>query len=137
MLHGMTDKPAAKLVPLAKSWLYAPQLKLNGEGYVSEGYDQAQRAYVFARRDVRKPSALEFELAASEESPVVNPAFVIKNWRRGRASLAIDGKKVKWGKDFRFGYRKTVEGGDLIVWMRVESTKPVKISLTPVWYRSR
>jgi hypothetical protein len=49
----------------------------------------------------------------------------------------IDGEKVKQGRDFRCGYRKTVKGGDLIAWMRVESTKPVKISLIPVWYISR
>jgi hypothetical protein len=138
MLNGMTDKPAAELVPLAKSWLYAPQLKSSSRGgYVSEGYDRTQRAYVLARRDVRKASALKFELAASEGSPVVNPAFVIKNWGKGRASLAIDGEKVKWGKDFRFGYRDTLEGGDLIVWMKVESTKPIKIWLRPVLYFSR
>jgi len=138
MLNGMTKKPAAELVPLAKSWLFAPQLKLSSSrGYVSEGYDQTQRAYVLARRDIRKVSALEFELAASKESPVVNPAFVVKNWGKGGVSLAIDGEKVKWGKDFRFGYRDTLEGGDLIVWIKTESTKPIKISLRPMWYRSR
>jgi hypothetical protein len=137
MLNGMTNKPAAELVPLAKSWLYAPKLKSSSRGYRSEGYDQTQRAYVLARRDVRKASALKFELVASEESPVVNAAFVVKDWGRGEASLVIDGRKVNRGKDFRYGHRKTVRGGDLIVWMRVESTKPVKISLIPVWYISR
>jgi hypothetical protein len=137
MLNGMTNKPASELAPLAKSWLYAPQLKLNSRGYTSEGYDQTQRAYVLRRKDITIASALEFALAAKENSPVVNPAFVIKNWGRGRVVLAIDDKKVKRGKDFRFGHRKTLEGGDLIVWMRAESTKPVKISLRPVLYLSR
>ena len=136
MLNGMTNKPAAKLVPLAKSWLYAPQLKLSSRGYRSEGYDQAQRAYVLSRKDIRQFSALNFELAASKESPVVNPAFVIKNWGGGSAGLAIDGKKVGGGKHFRAGHRKTLEGGDLIVWVKGEWTKPVKISLRPVWRSS-
>jgi hypothetical protein len=136
MLNGMTNKPAAKLVPLAKSWLYAPQLKLSSKGYRSEGYDQTQRAYVLSRKDIRRFSALNFELAASKESPVVNPAFVIKNWGGGSAGLAIDGKRVRGGKHFRTGHRKTLEGADLIVWVKGEWTKPVKISLRPVWRSS-
>jgi hypothetical protein len=137
MLNGMTNKPAAELVPLAKSWLYAPQLKSSSRGYVNEGYDQTQRAYVLRRKDMNKPSALKFELAASKASPVVNPAFVVKNWGKGRVSLRIEDEKVEWGKDFRFGYRDTLEGGDLIVWVKMESTKPVKISINPVLYFSR
>jgi len=136
MLNGMTNKPAAELVPLARSWLYAPQLKLSSRGYRSEGYDQAQRAYVLSRKEIRQFSALNFELAASKESPVVNPAFVIENWGSGRVTLVIDGKRVGGGKRFRTGHRKTLGGGDLIVWVKGEWTKPVKISLRPVWRSS-
>jgi hypothetical protein len=131
MLHGMTNKPAAELAPLAKSWLYAPKLKLNSSTYASDGFDQTQHAYVLGCKKRDKPSKLEFTLAASENSPVVNPAFVIKDWGRGGASLKINGKKVARGKDFRLGHRRSPESSDLIVWFKAESTQPTTISLSP------
>lgn len=133
-LTGMTNKGIKGLVPLARSWNYPAALKVHSRGYRSEGYDRNQRAYVIKRKDIRKAPALTFELAASEESPVFNPAFVVKNWGRGTAALVIDDKKVGWGKDFRLGHRKTAEGGDLVVWLRAEWTAPIKISLRPILY---
>jgi len=75
---------------------------------------------------------LKFELAAGEQSPVVNPAFIVNGWGRRDASLLIDGKKIKRGKIFRFGHRNTFKGADLIVWVKTKSTKPITISLMPV-----
>jgi len=132
MLHGMTDKPVAELVPLAKSWLQPAEPKLTGGAYKSEGYDPTQLAYVFVSKDPGKASKLTVELAASEESPVVNPAFVIKNWGDSDAELRIDGRKIKRSKNFRFGHRHSFEGSDLIVWLKTGSMKPVNISLRPV-----
>jgi hypothetical protein len=79
-----------------------------------------------------KPVVIEFELLASDESPVVNPAFVIKNWGQAQARLNINGKPVKRGKNFRFGHRHTLEGSDLIVWFKIESTDKLKVSIVPV-----
>jgi len=132
MLNGMTNKPAGKLGPLAKSWLYAPKLKLNSGACASEGYDQAQRAYVLSCKGRNKPSILEFTLAANENSPVVNPAFVVKGWGNAGASLRVNGKKVTRGRDFRFGHRRSPEGSDLIVWFKTKSMQPITVSLSPV-----
>jgi len=73
----------------------------------------------------------KFVLAASEESPVVNPALVIENWGDTDAALKINGKEIKRGKDFRVGHEKTAEGTDLIVWVKTHSTKHLLIELTP------
>ncbi|MHC4644547.1 MAG: LamG-like jellyroll fold domain-containing protein [Planctomycetota bacterium] len=132
MLHGMTDKPAGELAPLAKSWLYAPQLELNRGACRNEGYDPTQRAYILTCENRDKPSTLEFTLAASKDSPVINPAFVIRDWGRSGASLKVNGHQMEPGRDFRLGRRRTVESSDLIVWFRTESTKPVVVSLSPV-----
>jgi hypothetical protein len=135
MLNGLTAKSAAQLVPLAKSWSKPPKLKLKkglfGSDFESEGYDPTQRAYQIVCKKRGKPSALEFELAASKDSPVVNPAFVIKGWGKEGAMLTLRGKTTKAGKGFRIGHRHTVDGSDLIVWVKTESTKPVKVKLTP------
>ncbi len=129
-IYGLTNKPAVSLLPLAKSWISSASLKVGGGDIVSEGYDYKQRAYVLSCKADCKD--LTFELSGSEDSPIVNPAFVIKNWGQGEAKLKINGKKIKCGKDFRFGHRHTLEGSDLIVWVKKESTKPIRISLSPV-----
>jgi hypothetical protein len=118
-IYGMTDKPAVSLVSLAKSWIYPAELKVRGSSFVSEGYNYRERAYVVNCK--KGGSNFECKLAASAESPVVNPAFVIKNWGKADAVLKIDGKRIKRGKNFRFGHRHRLEGSDLIVWARYES----------------
>jgi hypothetical protein len=136
MLNGLTDKAAAELVPLAQSWAKPAQLKLKkgllGSAFVDEGYDPTERAYQLACKRRGKPSTLEFELACSKDSPAVNPAFVVKNWGAKAVALKINGKKVKRGEDFRFGYQDAIEGSDLVVWIKAESTKSVKITLSPI-----
>ena len=75
---------------------------------------------------------MTFELAASKDSPLVNPAFILKNYGYTEALLKINGREIKRGKDFRFGHRHTLEGCDLVVWIKTESTEPTQITLTPV-----
>jgi hypothetical protein len=79
MLDGLTQKTATELIPLAKSWLTPPEPEVVGQGFRDAGYDPTQRAFVVVREDSAKPSALECALEASEASPVVNPAIVMKN----------------------------------------------------------
>jgi hypothetical protein len=77
-----------------------------------------------------KDSKISVWINASKDSPVVNPAFVIEDWGTSDVELKVNGKKIKPGKDFRFGHRHKLDGADLIVWFEAESTKPVEISLT-------
>ena len=132
MLYGLTESRIEALVPLARSWNHPAKLTLNNSGFKSEGYEKYERAYVVTCKGKSAPSVLEFILAATDDSPVVNPAFVIKNWGDADVTLEIDGKEVKRGKDFRFGHRHRLEGSDLIVWVKKDSTKPIKILLSPV-----
>ena len=131
LMDGMTTKSAAELAPLAKSWLSPPSVNVEGDGFQSEGYDPAQRAFVVVRKSAGNPAALTLTLQASDSSPVLNPGFVIKNWGDGAAQLRINGKPVNWGKDFRRGYVRNLDGTDLVVWIRQESVMPVQIALTP------
>jgi hypothetical protein len=135
MLHGMTGKDVTDLVPLAKSWVNAPKLKLDSTSYNNAGYDQAQRAYQLVKTGKGEPQALDFHILSDKEHPAANPAFVIKNWGSGDAVLKLDGKDVQRGKTFRFGHRHTLEGSDLIVWLKAESTKPMVVSIVPVKVR--
>lgn len=131
-LYGMTAGSAKNLVGLAKSWISPPKLNLPGSGFSSEGYDKYQRAYVLTADDSADGLALRFELMSDKDSPVINPAFVIKNWGRKNIALEINEDKAKVGRDFRFGLRNSLKTHDLIVWLSRESTKPLKILLSPV-----
>jgi|SRR5579872_6634946 len=125
LLHGLTTKSAAELVPLAKSWLSPPSVVLAGEGFESKGYDPTQRAFVIVREPGTTVSLIRLSLKASSESPLVNPAFVIKNWGDSGPKLRIDGKAVARGANFRYGFVPHLEATDLVAWLAMESTKPI------------
>jgi hypothetical protein len=127
LMEGMSNKSPEELVPLAKSWLSPAELEVKS-GCTNQGYDRAQGAYLLTATD----STVSVRIDASEDSPVVNPAFVIKDWGQAGATIEVDGKPVPRGKDFRFGHPRTVKDKDLVVWVRTESTAPVTISLSQV-----
>mgnify|MGYP001056635236 CR=1 FL=1 len=131
MLFGMAmDKTAGELASLARSWAQAPALKISGEDYLYEGYSVAERCYLIRRKDSDKDSPLEFKISCSREQPIVNPAVVIKGWGDMNATLKINDKLIKRGKDFRFGHRRNLQGRDLVVWIKYESRKPLTILLS-------
>jgi hypothetical protein len=95
MLEGMFKGTPASLVPLAKSWLKPASLD-QIKGGTSSGYDKNQRAYqinVLA-------DTLSFRLNGSTESPIVNPAFVIRNWSsdKDKINVTINGSPLVDGK---------------------------------------
>jgi len=131
-IMGLSDKPIEQLLTVARSWLQTPEVKIVGGAFSSEGYSRNERAYILSREDCSKGDVLEFEIAAKAESPVFNPAFVVKEWGEADVELRINGKKIKRGKSFRAGLRRGLECSDLIVWIKTESTEPITISLIPV-----
>lgn len=126
-IYGMTDLPMEKLVTLAKSWNYPPQLELS-DGFEDRGYDRGQRAFVLKRTDYQS-GELKIKVNASEDNPVYNPAIVILDWGDSNASLTLDGKEVPRGPGFRVGHRYRLESADLVVWIKHETTAPVELTL--------
>lgn len=124
----MTKDKAEELVPLAKSWLNPPEMVISSQGFEGGNYDKAERAYIL-EKTAGDDNSLELILNASAESPLINPAVIIKNWGNRRASLLINGKNIKQEEDFKQGIRKSLEGDDLILWIRLDSKNPVEISL--------
>jgi hypothetical protein len=130
-LIGITEKPIKELVPLARSWNDPAALNIPGKGFTYEGYDIYQRAYVLNSNQNKDQNILNFELAASKKSPIVNPCFVIKNWGFSEVELVLNGKKIKEGDTFRFGYKNEINRTDLIVWILLSDNKPLMLSITP------
>ena len=128
-LYGMTDLSMEELVFVANSWNNAPKLSFGTAGINYKGYDIGQRAYIIEREQNAPDNGLCFEIKGSKETPVYNPAFVIKNWDKESLTLTLNGKQIKRGKDFRLGVNHTLEESNVIIWIKTKSTKPVSITL--------
>jgi len=130
-LYGLTAQTARELAVLARSWNFPAELKLAGAAFENLGYDKNQRAYVLICKSAGTPAALEFTLAGNAQSPVLNPAFVVKNWGDANVKLALNGKTIPRGKGFRFGHQQTLDGTDLVVWIKTETQAPLTLGLKP------
>lgn len=121
-LYGFTNKDIKDLIPLGRFFNNPPPVQIiNGASEAK--FIQSEKAYHF---DITG-SVLSFKINASEESPLVNPAFVFRNWKGHSVKLIMDGKIVETGKDFRYGLEYDVEGkSQLIVWIKYQSKKITK-----------
>ena len=132
MMTGMTKKGADQLYPIARSWERAPKSDLKSKGYSDDGYNKPERAYHFTCDTPGAPESLSFDIAASEDSPVVNLAVVVNGWGKSGATLKLDGEKVEESLDFRVGHRDGFAADDLVVYLKYESSNPLSITLEPV-----
>lgn len=130
MMDGLTTRPLTDLVQVAKSWLSPPKLEVKGEGFQNVGYDPAQRAFVLARVRKETSSSLQMTLEADSNSPLYDPAIVVKNWGETGAKLMINGSPAPWGKDYRCGLVHRLGGTDLVIWLNKKSTHPIRLSLS-------
>jgi len=128
MLQGMTKGKPDELVPLAKSWLHAPEMRVSSKGFEGGIYDASEKAYVL-KKTASNDAPLKLFINGSEESPVINPAMIIKNWGSQLATISIDGKPKMPGVDFRQGIRKGPDGDDLILWIKLDRKSTVDILL--------
>lgn len=135
-LHGMTNnpKPQSEIMKLAWSWISPPELQMpdaklspndsTGQ-YNLFTYDQSQKAYTVPRQTVG-PEPIRFALDAIYDDGylkgtmwLVNPAIVVKNWNQPKVSflVAVNGKTLTNGKDYRYGFEQTEQGKDLVIWL--------------------
>jgi len=131
MLQGLTEKKPEELVDLAKSWLQAPKASILKGEFKNISYDQAEKAYVLQTENNGRPTLLHLELDAGEENPLINPALIIKQWGRSPAIVYINDKPVPTGQLCRIGHTSTLEGVNLVIWLKLESTRPVQLSIMP------
>lgn len=132
MLCGLTDKPIEALLPLARSWLRPAALSVESTAVVSEGYDPTQRAYVLRCREPGRPGEVALTVNASEASPLLAPAFVLKDWGEPGVRVAVNGEPLPRGDRLRYGHNRHLDGTDMVLWLDIRSTSGVRILLTPV-----
>ncbi len=128
-LFGLTTQAIGSLAAIDRSWTSPPGIVVNGEGYRSTGYDPTQRAYQIERFR-SEGMTISISLGGSQASPVFNPVLVVKNWGDAAPSIALDGKRAS-PSDYRLGRIQRLEGTDLVIWLRKESTTPTTITIQP------
>jgi len=128
-LLGMAmNMRAGELVPLARSWINAPYLKLSTDGFEDLGYLREERCYRISAKELTEN--LNFSIYASENTPLVNLALVIRNWGEKKASLMVNGNEIARGKNFRYGYRYNLDGSiDLLVFIKHQSFEQTDIEI--------
>jgi hypothetical protein len=135
MMHGMTKSGNEELVQVAASWINPPGLKLSTDGITNEGYNAGERAYVISLIESSRDRLIDFEIPASEDSPIYNPAFLIKNWGTAGINLKINGEIVQQKKDYYVGVINSSSGTDLIVWVKMKSAERVLFSISADYSR--
>jgi hypothetical protein len=121
-IYGITNIPAAGLRDLNRSWNYAPALS-NISGAESKGYEKGQRAYVLTKRSAK----ISFNLEGSEDSPILNPCFVIKKWESdSKARIKINNKNLATDGKIKQGIIRDTDGTKtLIIWIEEKSYEKV------------
>lgn len=129
-MYGATKDDIGSKTALARSWVLPAELVIEA-GALDGEYDATQRNYIVTRSEQHQTETLRFTLKASPESPVVNPAFVVKNWGDQDVKVQVNGKDKPQGKTCRVGHVRRINQYDLVVWLELESDGTVEVSMVP------
>ncbi len=124
-LYGMNGMNMDNLISFGRSWAYAPEISISGNEYVSKGYDKAQRCYQL-ESTTPKAGTVVFTLRGSKDSPIINPAIILKNWNSDGAKILVNGKETK---NCKVGINHQLEGDDLVLYISLNEEVPVKITI--------
>jgi hypothetical protein len=125
-MYGASKQTPDELASLSRSWIQPPALKIVKGNFTSDGYDFTQRSYILNSPD-NKSNLLQLELAASNDSPVVNVCMLIKGWEADRVIVEMNGRELQENKDYRIGKIRSLESEDLVIWIDDESTSTSRI----------
>lgn len=124
--YGFTDQAIESVIPRARFWQNPPQLD-QVSGGKSFGFNKAEKAYAFKLEGKK----LSFTVNASEQSPLINPAFVIRHWpAQTDAIVWINDKEIKQGSNHRQGFNRCPEGYlGKVIWLEMTAIEPAKIEI--------
>ena len=121
MLCGCTKGDAADLLPLAKSWLRAPEISCDG---ASVSYDITQRAYVISS-GARGAKSRNLLIKASSDNPLRGLCLLVRDCEKTISSVTAGGKKVP----FTQGLVRSWDGTTLVLWIDVSLERETIIVL--------
>lgn len=130
MLHGLSDQPADRLLTVAKSWLRPAAVTMKTQDATFDGYDRTQRAYVFTLRDSDTTRSIEFDIAATPETPLHNPAFIVHRWQGSGAKVVVNGGTPK-PAEIQHAVEFGLTGNSLVVWLPADISTATRVCITP------
>ena len=125
LLEGMVDKDKEELIDLGRSWMKAPKISsMNG---ATGSYDPGQRAYKLTR----ETSTIQLTVDASNERPMQNISFVVKDWNSdAHAQVRLDGKDITGTEMLKQGITRDTDGSTtLVLFIEKQSVKPVDFTI--------
>ena len=124
LLYGISEKPIEAQIPLARFWRNAPSL-IKKKGISNSYYRQEERAYIIEANS----NQIEFEIVAEEDTPVINPVFIVKNLNVGMPKIWLNGKEQA-PDAVKLGFEETRDGKDLVIFLKREAmTEKIKIRI--------
>jgi hypothetical protein len=126
-IYGLTKARPDDLTALNRSWNFPPEIMIES-GCSSLGYQKNEKAYHL----VKEGDSMKFRILATEESPVVNPAFVIKNWENNNMDnieLKIN-NQVLTNTEHKIGLETDTDGSFmLIIWLKYTTASPMILEI--------
>jgi hypothetical protein len=126
-LYGMNNMDLDHLIQFGRSWASAPELSMNSTQVISNGFDRSRRCYHLQNK-TEEPIRLEFTLNGSKDSPIMNPAFVIKNWNSEGAKVFVNNQEFN---HCEIGVNHELGGTNLIVFLWMKNDSKTKVSMIP------
>ncbi len=124
VLYGFTREAIDRLVPLARSWSHPPDITALS-GCKTDAYRKESRDYPL----VAEKETMTVKISATEDSPLVNPCFTVRNWGHGGpAQVKTTGAGLK---DLRQGVITDTDGTrTMVIWLELAANSPMTISIS-------
>lgn len=125
VFYGFTNQKIRDIIPVVRSW-QDPLKVINVSGAESLGFNKAHKSFEF----IHSAEDVSFTVGATEDIPLINPCFVLKQWSGGEGiTVSVDGVVAGIDK-VRRGITRDVDGTEtMIVWLELESDSPVRIEI--------
>jgi hypothetical protein len=121
-LYGMASD-SETVLKVARSWNRPASLNVQGN-IENQDFDKSQRAYVLKALDNQD---IIFSLDGSADSPVYNPAFIIKNCAAVEPKCFINDKQIS-KEDFEYGVEYDVNGiPETIIWLKLDAERKIEV----------
>ncbi|MDA3867538.1 MAG: LamG domain-containing protein [Salinivirgaceae bacterium] len=118
-IFGLTNGKPSDLTNLNRSWNFAPAIA-DEIGCSNAIYVKSEKAYYLTKN----ADLIQFNILASNESPLVNPAFIIRNWNKplDKVEVKINGQVITDNKALKKGIEIDTDGKPmLVIWMKLVS----------------
>ena len=71
---------------------------------------------------------LEMKILAKPDSPLVNPAFIIKDWGDYELELDINSNQIPM-EDYKYSLKRNLNSKDLLIWLIINEATTTNLNI--------